>query len=60
MYNQTISTTTEVCLLESTNGNYCENWQINTEKTFNYFDLIIYLLLPIITFVMIGFFRKRK
>ena len=58
MYNQTLATTTAVCTIPATG--YCNTYVTTTETTYNYFDLLILLFLPIMTFVIIGIFKKRK
>jgi len=60
MYNQTIGTTTEICLTESTTGAFCAEKQIISEKTFLYFDLFIYLLIAIMPLIMIAIFKRKK
>lgn len=54
MYNQTISTTT----YEYDGSGLL--LQTNTETTYNYFNLIILLLLPLTTWIVMRFFKKQK
>jgi len=57
MYNQTLSTTTEICLTPDTG--FCAEWQKTTETTYQYFDLIIYILIAIIPFAVIALFKRK-
>lgn len=60
MWNQTITTTTETCLLESANNAFCAEKQILSEKTYNYFDFFVYIAIILIPLAIIGFFIKKK
>jgi len=60
MFNQTLSTTTTTCMLESTTGAFCADAVTTTETTLNYLNFLFYLLIPIIPFMVIGFFRRKK
>ena len=57
-YNQTLVSTTEICVTSGTT--YCEEWLKTEEITYNSFNLLVYLLLPIITFVLIGFLEEKE
>ncbi|MFA5155209.1 MAG: hypothetical protein WC453_02140 [Patescibacteria group bacterium] len=63
LYNQQRATTTELCLTESSNGNFCAEKQINTIITYDWFGtvyLIGKIILGIITVYAIANYRKRK
>lgn len=60
MYNQILTTTTENCLTESTTGAFCSVKEVNTTTTYQYFDLIIYLIIAILPFVLIALFKRKK
>lgn len=58
-YNQQISTTTKICLIETSNGS-CGGWEETTITTFNWADTLAYFLYPFIIFLVIMIFKKRK
>lgn len=58
MYNQTISTTTEICTVPDTA--YCNTWVKTTETTYQYFDMLILIFILITPFVLIRFFKTKK
>lgn len=60
MYNQTITTTTETCILESANNAFCAEKQILSETTYNFFDFFVYIGILIIPLAIIRFFIKKK
>ena len=60
MWNQTIETITETCILESANNTFCAEKQIISEKTYNYFDFFVYLGILIIPLAIIRIFIKKK
>lgn len=60
MWNQTITTTTETCILESANNAFCAEKQINTETTYNFFNFFVYIAILIIPLAIIRFFIKKK
>jgi len=59
LYNQQTSTTTQICLSETSTG-FCAEWLNNTETTYNWFDTLALFLLPITMIVVIGFFKRKK
>jgi len=59
LYNQTTSTTTEICLTSETG--YCAEWEKTTETTYNFFDPIYLVLkLAIGFFIIIKIMNFRK
>lgn len=57
-YNQVISTTTEICLVD--NGLFCQEWQIEKTTTYNILDLGVLFLMVGITAGLIKIFLPRK
>jgi len=60
LYNQQISTTTEVCLTESSTNTFCAEWQKETLTTYNWFDNLVLFMIPITAIIVIGFFKRKK
>jgi hypothetical protein len=60
MFNQSYNETDFACLVESTSGYYCSEWEQTTLTTHNYLHFLSLLLIPITIYIVIGFFIRKK
>ena len=57
-YNQVEIVENNTCITESTTGSFCAVWENSSIITYNYFDLIILIAIPLFLFVVYNFVFK--
>jgi len=61
MYNQIDTIETHLCVAESLDGSFCQQWEVTKESTHNYMNTIVLLIvLPLAIILTIRLFLFRR
>jgi len=61
MFNQVDTIENQLCLSESIDGSFCQEWQITKESTHNYMNtIVLVVILPLAIYLTVRLFLNKK